>query len=82
MSCEGAWEEFVEALNDWVRVDKALKDLELSFVSTPGQPGGPTVVSSEQLERAIRLMEEVSAAHERHRTALVAFIEAKSRHGD
>ena len=80
MPCEEAWKEFNESLNAWVRLDKGLKELELSLVNTPGQPGGPTVVNSEQLARAMSLMEEDSVAHERHRAALGALIEAKKRH--
>jgi len=80
MSCEEAEKEYLEALNAKTRVDQELTQLMLSFVSTPGQPGGPTVPSSEQFQRADRLWKEYSVAEERHRAAQAALIEAKKRH--
>ena len=82
MSCEEANKEFVESLNAWVRVEEELKDLLLSYVGTPGHPGEPIIPGSEKFERVERLMEESPKAHERHRAALVAYIEAKKRHRD
>ena len=82
MSCEEAEKEYVEAHNAKTRVDQELTQLMLSFVSTRGQPGGPTVPSSEQLQRADRLWKEYSVAEQRHSAALAALIEAKKRHRD
>jgi hypothetical protein len=80
MACEQSEKEYVEAYNAKTRVEEELTPLMLSFVSTPGQPGGVTIPTSEQLQRADHLWKEYSVAEERHRAAMTALIEAKKRH--
>jgi hypothetical protein len=82
VSCEEAEKEYLGAFNAKTRVDRELTQLMLSFVSTPGQPGGATVPSSEQLQRAERLWKEYSLAEQRYRAAHAALIEAKKTHRD
>ncbi|UCH86177.1 MAG: hypothetical protein JSU97_06475 [Dehalococcoidia bacterium] len=82
MSCERASKEFADALNDWVRLEEELKELLLSLIGTPGQPGEPLFPESEKFKRITHLMEERPTAYERHKAALAAFLEAKKRHRD
>ena len=80
MACEIASQKYADVLTAWVKVEKELTPLVLSYVGTPGHPGDTIIPGSEKYKRVERLMSERDEAWERYRAAESSFFELKRVH--